>query len=73
MKNSLINLNKGEYDEGCLKFYARKNTEGLLREYRRRARNWCQFVGRSYCQNINQNLSIFYGISISFTYTKCIL
>jgi hypothetical protein len=24
----------------------------------RRARNWCQFVGRSYCQNINQNLSI---------------
>jgi hypothetical protein len=26
--------------------------------YRRRARNWCQFVGRSYYQNINQNLSI---------------
>jgi hypothetical protein len=25
---------------------------------RRRARNWCQFVGHSYCQNINQNLSI---------------
>jgi hypothetical protein len=25
---------------------------------RRRARNWCQFVERSYCQNINQNLSI---------------
>ena len=30
----------------------------VLRLERRRARNWCQFVGRSYCQNINQNLSI---------------
>ena len=30
------------------------------RYIRRRVRNWCQFVGRSYCQDINkiQNLSI---------------
>ena len=33
MKDCLINLNKGEYDEGCLKFYTRKNTEGLFIEY----------------------------------------